>query len=818
MRNRILGALVAVMVSVPCVSIVAGTISGKVTDMSTGEPMEFVNVTVSKKDGTELPMGTMSEIDGSYKLTGLPVGEYDVKFSFVGYDANVVNVAIASSSENVALKPVKMKENAHMLDEIEVVGMKSQMRFDLDKRVFNVDQNIAAAGASASEILETVPSVEVDDEGSISLRGNSSVTVWINGKPSGLTADNQGQILEQLPAETIEKIELITNPSAKYSPEGTAGIINIVLKQNRQPGYFGGAQAGGNTQGGFNVGGNINFNINKWDAYANVGVRSFHSDGYENSWRNYTDGTYLNSFTENENRHTAFFFRAGATYHITEADAISLGGFGMTGGGWEKSGTDYESTAPGSFTSGLSDSDSDRDGGGGNVTIDYTHKFNDRHSLMASASYNLWSMPSSVLYHREYYYPEQEDEITWQRQENNIKVNNWEFQLDYSNQFNEMFKIEAGYKGNLSSENSPMTTWSGTSESNMPIDEELYNRFIYDQNIQALYATFGGRIDKFSFSAGLRGEYWHNESKSLAYGEEENAVEPFVTDKFALFPSLFLSYSLPKENEIQVNYTRRIRRPWGGQLNPFVDISDPTNISYGNPQLQPQYANAFELNYIKTWNDHMLSVSGYYRSTDDVIQRISFMKDGVMNNTSENVSQSQEAGVEFVVKNKFFKRLDLTTTVNLFYNALDGFSYLPEGLTEPVTGEFEDDFTWNFNMMASVLLPWDLNLQLSGRYFSRQITAQGSRDPRYRIDGGLKKSIDKWSFSINVRDLLNSRKRSQATYGPTFEQLSERCRGGRRVQFIVSYSFGNAKPRKPEMRPGSMDGDGMGGNYGGMED
>ena len=238
MRNRILGALVAVMVSVPCVSIVAGTISGKVTDMSTGEPMEFVNVTISKKDGTELPMGTMSEIDGSYKLTGLPVGEYDVKFSFVGYDANVVNVAIASSSENVALKPVKMKENAHMLDEIEVVGMKSQMRFDLDKRVFNVDQNIAAAGASASEILETVPSVEVDDEGSISLRGNSSVTVWINGKPSGLTADNQGQILEQLPAETIEKIELITNPSAKYSPEGTAGIINIVLKQNRQPGYW----------------------------------------------------------------------------------------------------------------------------------------------------------------------------------------------------------------------------------------------------------------------------------------------------------------------------------------------------------------------------------------------------------------------------------------------------------------------------------------------------------------------------------------------------------------------------------------------------
>ena len=273
---------------------------------------------------------------------------------------------------------------------------------------------------------------------------------------------------------------------------------------------------------------------------------------------------------------------------------------------------------------------------------------------------------------------------------------------------------------------------------------------------------------------------------------------------------------MPKDNEVQINYTRRIRRPWGGQLNPFVNISDPTNISYGNPELHPQYANAFELNYIKSWTNHTVSVSGYYRTTNDVIQRISFMRDGVMNSTNENVSKSLESGVEFVVQNNLFKRLNLTSTVNLYYNKLDGFSFLPEGMTNPVTGEEESNFTWNINMMASIRLPWDMNLQLNGRYHSRQILAQGSRDPRYRVDCGIKKSLGNWSMSVNVRDLLDSRKWEQETFGTDFVQYSERRGGGRQVRFTVSYSFGNAKPTKPtKHRPG---GDAAGGGYGGESD
>ena len=350
MKHKTVAVVATAMLSVIS-SASAAVITGKVIDSSTDEPMEFVNVTVSdKSSGKELPVGTMSDINGAFKLNNLPQGRYNVKLSYVGYKAASVDAEIHSANQSLNLNVVGLSENTHVLDEIEVVGMKSQMRFELDKKVFNVDQNIAAAGASASEILETIPSVEVDDDGEVSLRGNSSVTIWINGRPSGLTADNRGQILEQLPAETIEKIEVITNPSAKYSPEGTSGIINIVLKQNRQPGYFGGAQVGANTQGGYNAGGNINFNIGKWDAYANVGLRSWHSEGFNNSYRTYNDGTYLNSLADSERRNTSVFFRVGATYHLTEADALSLGGFGMVGGGWNNSRTNYESTVPGNFT------------------------------------------------------------------------------------------------------------------------------------------------------------------------------------------------------------------------------------------------------------------------------------------------------------------------------------------------------------------------------------------------------------------------------------------------------------------------------------
>jgi outer membrane receptor protein involved in Fe transport len=388
------------------------------------------------------------------------------------------------------------------------------------------------------------------------------------------------------------------------------------------------------------------------------------------------------------------------------------------------------------------------------------------------------------------------------------------------NQLNGWLKLEAGYQGNFNHENTPVNTIQGTNAGDATINPDLYNRFIYDNDISALYATLGGKAGKLSFSAGLRAEAWQIRTKSLEYGEIREDVPEFKKNSFALFPSAFVSYELPKSNELQINYTRRIRRPWGGQLNSFRDISDPTNISYGNPELQPQYSNAFELNYIKSWTDHIISLSAYYRTSSDMINRVSYMANGVMYSTNVNVSEEANSGCEIVVKNSLFRsRLSLTTTVNLYNNHLKAWSmdFDHDGTTIPVSGNGRDNFSWDVRCMASVRLPWGLSFQATGRYNARMLTAQGSREPGWNVDAGLRKNIGDWSISLNCRDIFDSRKMHNFTYGDTYTQESERWRGGRRIQLTVKYSFGNMKSKQNKRNNQSEPVDGSGYDEGGMQ-
>jgi outer membrane cobalamin receptor len=254
---------------------------------------------------------------------------------------------------------------------------------------------------------------------------------------------------------------------------------------------------------------------------------------------------------------------------------------------------------------------------------------------------------------------------------------------------------------------------------------------------------------------------------------------------------------------LQANYTRRLSRPWGGQLNSFKNITDSTNISYGNPELQPQYSNAYELNYIKNWENHTLSLSGYFRSTDDVIQRIRYREGNIMYSTDRNVTQSQSAGLEIVAKNKLTRAIDLTTTVNLFYYKLDGFNFMIAD--QMVSGESDEDFSWNARMIANIILPYSFSLQLTGNYNARQVVAQGYRKANYALDAGLRKSFwnKKLSLSVNARDILNSRRWKTITQTGDTRMESENWRSGRMVGLTLTYSFGNLAPtkRKPANRP-----------------
>ena len=810
----------------PFVALAAGDITGKVVNKSSGTAMDFVTVQLlNTTEHKPLPIGTSTDDDGTFTLKNVKDGKYIIRFSYFGSDDLEQEVEVKDGVLN--LGTVRLSDSK-MLNEVVVEGVRSQMRFDLDKKVFSVDANVTAAGASASELLESIPSVEVDQDGEISLRGNSSVTIWINGKESGLTADNRAQILEQIPAETIDRIEVITNPSAKYSPEGTAGIINIILKKDRKAGYFGSAEIGATSRGGANANFNMNYNSGKIDAYAGLGGRMRHSKGGSIMNRTFSDNTFTNSHGESPSHSNSLFLRLGATYHATEKDDISVSAFGMMGHNWGHSDTYYTSNVPGNWISNFNYSHNRGDMRVGHAELSYVHKWRENHSLDITGSFNHWGNNGENIYSQDIEYADLEDHMT-EYQERNMDIlnNSWELKADYTNQLNEWLKLEGGYDGKFGHENSPISYSTGSTKDDITFNPERYNRFIYSNGINAFYATLGGKVKSFSFSAGLRAEAWKVATRSLGCSgtstdpvfETKDEVPEYKKDFFSLFPSAFLSWSLPHDNELQINYTRRIRRPWGGQLNSFRDYSDPTNVSYGNPQLEPQYSNSYELNYLKSWTFHMISLSAYMRTSSNMMNRVSFLDNDVMYSTWANVADERNTGCEIVFKDQLFRnRLDLTTTVNLYDNHISSWTYdfvSDNGSIVPLSGRKQNSFAWDARMMGTVRLPWSMSVQATGSYNSKRLTAQGSRQGGWSVDLGIRKNLGSWSFALNCRDIFDSRHWKSTTNGPDYTQFSERWRGGRIVRLTIKYSFGNMKQKQGPQEGGPDSSNDFGGDMGG---
>ncbi|MBQ3188491.1 MAG: TonB-dependent receptor [Bacteroidaceae bacterium] len=776
-----------------------GIIQGVITDSKTKQPLDFVTVALIPEGSTAPISGCTTAEDGSFILTQVKAGNYIVKISFVGYMNDSRKVSVAEGGK-ANLGKIALKPDNKLLKEVVVTEQRSQMTFDIDKRVFTIDQNIAVTGGSASDVLTDIPSVEVDNEGTVSLRGSESVTVWINGKASGLTSDNQGDILQQMPAGSIEKIEVITNPSAKHSPEGTAGIINIVLKRDRKAGYYGSVQAGGDSQGGYNAGSNINYSSGKLDAYVGINYRHMNHDGEGESYTRYfAQDRFQRQVTDNSRKPKNLFARAGLTWRFTEKDEIYTNLMAMRTKG--KFATDVLTHSGTLSTMQITEerirtTDQTNRPSMFNFEGGYRHTFREGHFIDLSVNHNIWRMDREARYRQSTARAGCDITESYQYQDNENDNRSTEIKLDYENKINDNARIEAGYNGRLSRDKSPTVTY--TDEQHTTLDKALFNRFIYNQDTHAIYGTYSGKIGNFGYQLGLRGEYWRVKTRSTGWEQENSGNIPPYTDKdfFSLFPSLFFSYHLPNDNEIQVNYTRRLRRPWGGQLNNFHNISDSTNISFGNPALTPEYSNAYELNYIKNWKEHTLSVSGYYRTTDDVIQRISYNQGNIIYTTFQNVASEQSAGLEIIGKNRLFKKLDLTTTINLFYYKLDGFSYDIAG--QNITGQGDENFSWNARMTASMMLPYGITMQATGRYNAKRIVAQGHREPNYSVDLGLRKSFNqKWSISVNLRDLFDSRGWHTITGDNNFIRDAENRHGGRRIGATLTYSFGNMKAKRP---------------------
>ncbi len=780
--------IIALLCCVSVMNVLAQEIKGKIIDAGTGDPLDFVNVALyNEKNKHKLEAGLTSDLDGNFVLNNIKNGTYELRLTYVGYNEVIIPVILTPQKPSMNLGTIKMQEDSKLLGEVQITGMKSQMKFEVDKKVFNMDQNIASAGASASDALANIPSVSVDSEGNVSLRNNSAVTIWINGRPSGLSEENRAQILEQLPAESIQSIEIITNPSSKYSAEGSAGIINIIMKREKKAGYYGGVSGNADTFGGFGANANINYTYNKFEASATLGYRD--REMRRHSYKDRTtfgNGTTSQLLTHEKGKMygDGVTGRLALNYYLTENDILGFTGSGMIGNRNHQNDINY-----GVYNNSEFDYDyyrnthSKGDHKHYDLALDYEHKFSKTSDIRFNASYDKYKYDGTSDYKQD-----REGIHEYQYQKSPRDHDSWEFQADYTNQFREELKLEAGYKGNLNKRHSTTQTW--TDEERLIEEMSLYNVFDYKENIQAAYLNLSGKYDLFGYQAGLRGEYTHYSTSSLGF--ETGEPEKNSRNYFDLFPSVFLTYTMNESNEFQINYTRRINRPRGRQLSAFKNISDSTNISFGNPLLQPEYTDAIELNYIKSWEEHTLSASLYYRTTDGVIRSVSYMDGNTMFSTYDNVTKTTRSGAEVVAKNRLFEIVDLTTSVNLYYFHMDGFDYHYNDFVQNYKGS--NNFSWDARVIANIMLPWSLTLQLTGGYNSSAKTAQGKDYDSYWVDAGLRRSFLKRKLTVSVtgRDLLDSRRRKSYTFGNNFEQLSKDIWGGRMATLNVAYSFGNS--------------------------
>ena len=824
------------------ISTYAVEITGKVVDFGTKKAIDFANVGVMQ--GDNLVTGTITDETGEFTLE-LKDGNYTLVVSFMGYTEQKKELVVAGKPVNVGR--IALREDSKMLQDVEVVGQGSSMRFELDKKVFTVDQNIASAGASVTDVLENIPSVDVDQEGNISLRNSEDVEIWINGKPAGLNSENRAQVLQQMPAGTIEKIELITNPSAKFSPEGTSGIINLVMKKDRQAGYYGSVQAGldyslaapWNVPPGANVGFNINFNAGPVDGYFNVGYRYHISNGGSQTDRynlkgagsEKLDSSLIQSHLTQEglqnHRGGGMFARGGLNFRLAEGHTLGVSGFGMISEPkvFNMSNTNHRSylltDAAGNV---LRDYTRDQAGTGshpgGNATLDYQFEL-DEHKLNVSGTYNNFGFNMLTDYTQI-----EGTDTTWQDQNSTSKEQGIEIKADYEWKPTPQSRLEAGYDYTRNWSNS--TSDAHNKRQDGSVINELYPYYSEVNGLtqnHAIYITYGNRFfDKLSLQVGLRGEYYMRHLESTykdGMGATQDSYAAFPNKKdtayFQLFPSAYIGYDFGNGHELQLNYTRRVRRPWGHQINPRMDFSDSTNISYGNVDLLPSYSNNLELNYLKTWERHTLSAGVFWKYNEGAVQNIKYMDGNVMKNTYLNVATRQELGIEVVAKNRLFgELLQLTTSANFYWNNIAAVheTIQHQGVEIPVDLAGQNIFAGSVRINAQFMFTKNFSGQISGRYRSPRVVAQGTTSHSYSLDIGLRHTFlnKQLALALNVRDLLDSRARRNTTWGEGFWQFSENRWHSRSISLTVTYNFGNQQRRR-----GRPDGD-FGGGGDDMDD
>ncbi len=797
------------------------TVNGRAVDGKDGAAISFATVNLLNLENKPVK-GGQTDLNGNFAFTKVEQGGYILKISFVGYTPFSKSIVISTDPKSFNLGTIKLdKGKGALLNEVVVTGKKNVIELGIDRKVFNTDQSIVSQGGSATDLLATVPSVQVDLDGNISLRGTNSVRVLIDGKPSTFGGGNITAILQSLPASAIERVELITNPSSKYDAEGQSGIINIVLKKNQKIGFNGNIALTAGRFNNYNGNGSLNYRDQKWNLSGNYSYRDENRPGsgstntiFLNPQASFAPFSYSSQLSNRSGQnHT---FKIGAERYFSEKTSVALAGNFSFGNDLDQDDLSQQFLSASNnlvdYGTGLNAEKQNQFGY--DLNLDFSHKFKKpKEEITGNFSYGNGSENQTARIIQDFFSSNgsvSKNRISSNRR-NDITngTNSYNIQLDYTLPLKKDSKLEAGYRSTLkyNNENQYSDTLI-TNTLNYSKDNTQSNLFELDDIVHAIYANYQNQLTKkFGFQFGLRTEqaYLNTKITGLDFNGQ-TVITPSKLDYLRVYPSIFLTQKFKENNQLQLSYSRRVNRPRGYQTNPFPDRSDRYNIRIGNPNLKPEDIHSFEFSYAKFWPTVTFTSSLYFRQVNDVVQSLRDNNPDELGGTVSryyNLSRNQSVGLELISRADISKKFNVTGNLNFFQTYFKGQANL--GIND------NSGFSYNGNLTTNYTFSKTLSTQISAFYTAPRVLAQGTFKEILSVDAGLKQDIlkNKASISANIRDIFNGRKYGFTTDNGIFLQDWERRRQGRVYSLTFSYRFGqtNTDTKKQQKKSGQPEDD-----------
>jgi outer membrane receptor protein involved in Fe transport len=709
-----------------------GLITGKITDHQSQQSIEFANILLKSSKDSSVIANQVTNAKGIYRFTGVPEGSYYLQAGFVGYSNRRSSVFSIDNQRASAQINLSLDGGAKILTEVSINAKKAIYSNSLDRKVYHVDQDITAKSGSAAEVLQNVPLVQVDLDGNVSLR-NAATTILINGKVSPLMGKNAAATLQQLPANSIERIEVITNPSAKYKPDGTGGIINIILKKNTKRGLNGSATVNGGNGKRYNANTTLNYNPGALNIFGSYSIRQDDRTRLTSNNRTQTNElstvkSYYQDLITAQSRPFSNIANLGMDYNLDDHTTV-----GLSGSYYLRNMHKHDLTHKmiRSETGNQSydrkrenfEQESQR-----NAAFYLEHSFSkEDHKLRLEFDIAHSPEVENNRYRNTFTLPAIAEQL-----DNTIIKQNSDQQhlsLAYENPLSGHSKLEAGYDGQF---NKSDLDFFGEAydpgQQQFLTDLQKTNRFIYQENVQALYGTFSYEYQKFSFMAGLRTEYADLNSRLIT------TSTTIPNHYFKLHPSLHLTYKLKENKQLQLNYSKRVRRPEADELNPFAEYADPTNVRVGNPLLLPEIIHSIETGY--QWNNSIFSILPgiYYRYTQNRFTAVTQpLNDSVLVTRQQNLAADRAFGADLVFSANVSNRLMINLTGNVFYNEIDAanLGYSAKKST----------ISWSSNFNSSYSITNSSTLQLNSSYKSSRLSPQGKYLPSFVMNLGFRQEV-----------------------------------------------------------------------------